>query len=75
MKRSAKFFAAIILVFTLMMSILPLTAIAADEGTVIYLVPNENWKKDNARFAMYVWSSTSDYRWIDSQPATIGGSI
>ena len=65
MKRSTKFLAAIILVFTLMMSILPLTAIAADEGTVIYLVPNENWKKDNARFAMYVWTSTSDYKWID----------
>lgn len=65
MKRSTKFLAAIILVFTLMMSIFPLTAIAADEGTVIYLVPNENWKKDNARFAMYVWTSSSDYKWID----------
>ena len=65
MKRSTKFLAAIILVFTLMMSILPLTAVAADEGTVIYLVPNENWKKDKARFAMYVWTSTSDYKWID----------
>ena len=69
MKRSTKFLAAVIIILTLMMSILPLTAIAADEGTVIYLVPNENWRKDNARFAMYVWTSSSDYQWIDMTDA------
>ena len=53
MKRTTKFLAALIILLTLMMSILPLTAIAADEYT-IYLAPNSNWKVDNARFAVYV---------------------
>ena len=69
MKRSTKFLAALIIVLTLMMSLLPLTAIAANEEIVIYLAPNENWKKDNARFAMYIWSSSDDYKWIDMTDA------
>ena len=73
MKRSTKFLAAVIIIFTLMMSILPLTAVAANKETVIYLVPNENWKKDNARFAMYVWSSDDDYKWIDMTDADGNG--
>lgn len=73
MKRSTKFLAAVIIILTLMMSILPLTAVAANKETVIYLVPNENWKKDNARFAMYVWSSDDDYKWIDMTDADGNG--
>ena len=69
MKRSTKFLAAITVVLTLMMSLLPLTAVAANEGTVIYLAPNDNWKKDNARFAMYIWSTSDDYKWIDMTDA------
>ena len=64
MKRTTKFLAALIIVLTLMMSILPLTAIAADEYT-LYLAPNSNWKVDNARFAVYVWIEGGEYEWFD----------
>ena len=64
MKRSTKFWAAIILVFTLMLSILPPTALAADDYT-LYLVPNSNWKKDGARFAVYAWIEGGEHEWFD----------
>ncbi len=63
MKRTSKFIAALIIVFSLMLSILPIVAVAADEYTV-YLVPNSNWTKDNARFAVYTWIEGGDHQWI-----------
>ena len=32
---------------------------AAETDTTLYLVPNGNWKADNARFAVYYWGSGS----------------
>ena len=32
--------------------------------TTVYLEPNDNWKKDNARFAVYCWNSSGNI-WYD----------
>ena len=64
MKRTQKILAAVIAVVMLFMSMAALASFAADD-VVIYLTPNSNWKKDNARFAIYTWTSDSDYKWID----------
>ena len=36
---------------------------AAEADTTLYLVPNGNWKTDNARFAIYYWNGTSS-NWV-----------
>ena len=33
------------------------------ERSYIYLKPNANWKKDNARFAVYMWNASGD-NWV-----------
>ena len=65
MKHTRKILSAILVVVMLLMSLATVTAFAADGDTVIYLTPNSNWKSDNARFAIYTWTSSSDYKWID----------
>lgn len=64
MKHTKKILAAILAVVIMLMSIATLTSFAADDA-VIYLIPNSNWKSDNARFAIYTWTSSSDYKWVD----------
>ncbi|MBQ9743460.1 MAG: hypothetical protein IJV88_07395, partial [Ruminococcus sp.] len=36
-----------------------------DDSTVLYMKPNSNWKKDNARFAMYLWDDGGATVWVD----------
>ena len=38
---------------------------AAEEGTTLYLKPNANWLKDNARFAVYFWKDGGSSAWLD----------
>ena len=56
---------SIILVLAMVLAMLPMGALAAD-NTTLYLQPNENWLKDGARFAAYffgngeTWVSMTD---------------
>ncbi|MBR2047522.1 MAG: type I pullulanase [Oscillospiraceae bacterium] len=55
-----------ILALALMLSMMPVTAIAADTPKILYLKPNSNWTQANARFAAYffgngeTWVSMTD---------------
>lgn len=62
---------SLLLILAMVLTTLPFTpkyeVKAAGTGTTLYLRPNENWKKDNARFALYYfndsgngWASMSD---------------
>lgn len=62
---------SLLLILAMVLTTLPFTpkyeVKAAGTGTTLYLQPNENWKKDNARFALYYfndsgngWASMSD---------------
>lgn len=42
----------------------PETPDAPTTDTVLYLVPNENWLVDGARFAVYMWNDAGD-AWVD----------
>ena len=35
------------------------------EPNLLYLVPNNNWKDGNARFAAYFFNSDTDTKWVD----------
>ena len=65
MKNTRKILVALLVVFTLLMSLTTITAFAAQTSadTVIYLTPNSNWKTDNARFALYTWDGGE--KWFD----------
>ena len=65
MKNLSKIFLSALLLLTLLVSVAAISAYAADGDVTIYLTPNSNWTKDNARFAMYVWIDGGDYQWID----------
>ena len=60
MKRLLSF----IMAFAMVLTMLPMTALAADTDTTVYLVPNSNWTQANARFALYYWNSSGSY-WTD----------
>lgn len=64
MKNKTKILTSFILLLTMIFGMLSIGSYAADE-TIIYLTPNSNWTKDNARFAMYVWTNDTDHKWID----------
>lgn len=40
---------------------------------VIYLKPNSNWVKDNARFAIYVWGGTTGEKWVSMTASDTAG--
>ncbi len=65
MNNLRKILLSLLILLTLLVSMITLTAYAADGDTVLYLTPNSNWKSDNARFAMYVWIEDGDHQWID----------
>ena len=65
MRRTTKLLAAFLILITMLLTILPLTAFAADEGTTLYFVPGSDWSTDNARFAAYVWIEGADHIWIE----------
>ncbi len=39
------------------------------QASMLYLVPNANWKSDNARFAMYVFDGNGHEAWVDMTDA------
>lgn len=73
MKNTRKIIAAVLVLMTLLLSMSALVASAADGDVTVYLTPNTNWRSDKARFAVYVWSSSSDYKWIDMTDANGDG--
>ena len=56
------------IVLVMVLSMVPAGAFAAD-GTTLYLVPNANWKHDNARFAVYYWNASGTNAWADMSDA------
>ena len=41
-------------------------------GEILYFKPNDNWKKDGARFAMFLCNGTSGDIWIDMTSSVAG---
>ena len=55
---------ALCLLLALVMVLGMFPAVRAAEGTTLYLVPNSNWKNDNARFAIYYWNASGTSNWV-----------
>ena len=56
LKRFLSLALTLLMVFSMMPQItLGASAANLTGGTKLYLTPNDNWKKDNARFAIYVF--------------------
>ena len=55
---------ALCLLLALVMVLGMFPAVQAAEGTTLYLVPNSNWKNDNARFAIYYWNASGTSNWV-----------
>ena len=57
-----------LLALVMVLGILPLNIVTAADGTTLYLVPNDNWKLDGARFAVYYWNNGGS-GWTDMADA------
>lgn len=55
---------------TLWLAIGSLFAVNLKGGEVLYLTPNENWIKDNARFAIYLCNGSSGEKWVSMTKVT-----
>ena len=44
--------------------LIALLSLASLNARTLYLQPNENWKKDGARFAVYGFVDDSDHNWF-----------
>ena len=44
----------------------------SENPTTVYLKPNDDWKKDNARFALYYWNNNGN-SWKDMSPVDCNG--
>ena len=64
MKRTGKILISLLTLALMILSVASIT-VFSDNGTVIYLTPNSNWRADNAEFAMYTWADGKDFLWID----------
>ena len=56
------------LALAMVFALLPAMSHSADAlaaGDKVYLVPNANWKVDNARFAIYYFNSSGATLWVD----------
>ena len=53
----------LLLALVMVLGLLPAAHVRAAEGTQLYLVPNANWKMDNARFAIYYWNASGSNAW------------
>ena len=62
-KFNSKILLAFILAFAMLISVVSVTAFAA-EGTTVYLDPRD-WNVDNARFAVYYWKNDTDSGWAN----------
>ena len=58
------------LLMTLWLAIGSLFAVNLKGGEVLYLTPNENWIKDNARFAIYLCNGSSGEKWVSMTKVT-----
>ena len=56
MKRSSKII-ALVLAVVMVFLLIPITTVSAAQPEKLYLTPNANWKKDNARFAAYFFGN------------------
>ena len=54
----------LMLALVMVLGMLPALHVNAADGTTLYLVPNSNWKADNARFAVYSWDGSGN-TWTD----------
>ena len=54
----------LVLALVMVLGMLPGVQVRAAEGTELYLVPNSNWKMDNARFAIYYWNASGTSSWV-----------
>ena len=54
----------LMLALVMVLGMLPALHVNAADGTTLYLVPNSNWKADNARFAVYSWDGSGN-AWTD----------
>lgn len=61
-----------ILALAMMVTLMPSMAFAEGTGTTLYLKPNENWQKDNARFAAYFFKDGGE-TWVDMTDADSDG--
>ncbi len=71
MKNTRKILVALLVVFTLLASLATITASAASQPETLYLTPNANWKKDNARFAAYFFGNGET--WVDMKDSNSDG--
>ena len=73
MKRTGKLLVALLAVVILLTSMSALTASAATgQPEKLYLTPNSNWKKDNARFAAYFFKGSTN-KWVSMTDADKDG--
>ena len=59
----------LMLALVMVLGMFPATQVRAAEDTTLYLVPNANWKKDNARFAIYHWNAAGTSAWANMTDA------
>ena len=50
----------LMLALVMVLGMFPALQANAADGTTLYLVPNANWKNDNARFAIYSWDTAGN---------------
>ena len=55
-----------VLALVMLIGMVPVTSVHAAGDATVYLVPNANWKNDNARFAVYYWNSAGVSGWTDA---------
>ena len=63
----------LMLALVMVLGMMPGIQVRAAEGTKLYLVPNSNWKMDNARFAIYYWNSAGTNNWVSMTDADKDG--
>ena len=63
---SCKRLLSLIMAAAMIMTMLPAAVFAAGDESTVYLVPNSNWKADNARFAVYYWNGAGVSGWTDT---------
>ena len=55
----------------ILFSIVPVE-VSAFNGELACLIPNDAWKKDNPRFAMYLTDDNGAFAWVDLHPSAVG---
>lgn len=66
MIKTSKRMLSLLIVLALVLAIAPMAIFAADEDVTVYVQPNSNWLKDNARFAVYYYDGVGGDGWVDA---------